>query len=141
MPHRDAARRREELVRVFGVDAALDRVATHLDLALRERQLLAGRDADLHLHDVDAGHELGHRVLDLHAGVHLDEVELAVLVQELEGARAAVADLLASGSTTLADLLDDAARNARCRRFLDDLLVAALHRTVSLTKPDGVLVL
>ena len=36
------------------------------------------------LHDVDAGDHLGHRMLDLDAGVHLDEVELAVLVQELE---------------------------------------------------------
>jgi hypothetical protein len=35
---------------------------------------------------------LGDRVLDLHAGVHLDEVELAVLVEELEGAGVAVAD-------------------------------------------------
>jgi hypothetical protein len=45
--------------------------------------------------DVDAGDHLGHRMLDLHAGVHLDEVELAVLVEKLEGAGAAVADLTA----------------------------------------------
>jgi hypothetical protein len=47
--------RGRELVRVLGVDAALDGVAAHLDVALREGQLLAGGDADLHLHDVDAG--------------------------------------------------------------------------------------
>ena len=109
-------------------------------VALRERQLLAGGDADLHLHDVDAGHHLGHRVLDLHARVHLDEVELAVLVEELEGAGAAVADLLAGGGAALADLLDHAARDAGRRRFLDDLLVAALHRAVALAEPDRVLV-
>ena len=121
--------------------AALDRVAAHLDVALRERQLLAGGDADLHLHDVDAGHHLGHRVLDLHPRVHLDEEELAVLVQELEGAGAAVADLLAGGGAALADALDHAARDARRRRLLDDLLVAALHRAVALAEPDRVLVL
>ena len=81
-------------------------------VALRERQLLAGGDPDLHLDDVDAGHPFGHRVLDLHAGVHLDEEELAVLVQELERAGAAVADLLAGGDAALADLLDHAC--ARC---------------------------
>ena len=59
----------------------------------RERQRLAGGDADLLAHEVDAGDQLGDRVLDLEAGVHLDEVELAVLVQELEGAGAAVAEL------------------------------------------------
>ena len=107
------------------------------DVALRERQLLAGGDADLHLHDVDAGHQFGHRVLDLHARVHLDEEELAVLVQELEGAGAAVADLLAGGDAALADLLDHAARDARRRRLLDDLLVAALHRAVALAEPDA----
>jgi hypothetical protein len=53
---------------------------------------------------------LGHRVLDLHAGVHLDEVELAVLVQELEGAGAAVADLAAGRGAAVADALDHAAR-------------------------------
>ena len=110
-------------------------------VALRERQLLAGGHADLHLHDVDAGHHLGHRMLDLHAGVHLDEIELAVLVQELEGAGAAVADLLAGGGAALADALDDAARDAGRGRFLDDLLVAALHRAVALAQLDRVPVL
>jgi hypothetical protein len=52
------------------------------DVGLRERQRLAARDADLLLHDVDAGRSVsGHRVLDLQPGVHLDEVEGAVLVQ------------------------------------------------------------
>ena len=102
-----------ELVGILGVDAALDGMAAHLDVALRKGQLLAGGDADLHLHDVDAGHPLGDRVLHLHPGVHLDEEELAVLVQELERAGAAVADLLARGSAALADALDDAARDAR----------------------------
>ena len=44
------------------------------------------------LHDVDAGGHFGHRMLDLQPRVHLDEVESALLVQELEGAHAAVAD-------------------------------------------------
>src|SRR2546427_6244917 len=75
-------------------------------------------------------------MLHLHAGVHLDEVELAVFKEELEGAGATVAQLLAGSGAALADLLDQAARNARSRRFLDDLLVAALHGAVALAQVD-----
>ena len=45
----------------LGVDAALDRVAAELHVALPERQFFAGGDADLLLHDVDAGDHLGDR--------------------------------------------------------------------------------
>src|SRR3546814_3022835 len=77
-------------------------------------------------------------MLDLHAGVHLDEVEAPVLVQELERAGAAVADAHAGFGADLADLgplfVGDAGRG----RFLHDLLVAALHRTVALAQVDRV---
>ena len=60
----------------------------------RHRQRLAGGDADLPLDEVDAGDHLGDRVLDLQAGVHLEEEELAVLVDELDRAGVVVADRL-----------------------------------------------
>ena len=53
---------------------------------------LAGGDADLLAHQVDAADHFGHRMLDLQAGVHLDERELAVLVEELQRAGVAVAE-------------------------------------------------
>ena len=60
-----------------------------------KRQLLAGGDADLLAHQVDAGDQFGHRMLDLDAGVDLDEVEVVVLVdQELAGAGVVVAGRL-----------------------------------------------
>ena len=59
---------------------------TH-DVFLLERQRLAGGDADLRLDQVDAGDHFRDRMLDLDAGVHLDEVEVALLVDdELDGA-------------------------------------------------------
>ena len=130
-----------ELVRVLGVDAALDGVALQLHVALLDRQLFAARDADLLLHDVDAGDHLGDRVLDLHARVHLDEVELAVLVQELEGAGAFVADLAARLGAALADAQPRARIDVRRGRFLDDFLVPALHRAVAVAEIDRVAVL
>ena len=63
------------------------------DRVLRERQRLAGGDAQLPLDQVEAGDHLGHRVLDLQAGVHLQEVEVRRRVDdELDRAGADVAD-------------------------------------------------
>ena len=56
---------------------------------------LARGDADLPGDEVEPGHELGDRVLHLQPGVHLQEVELAVLVEELDRAGVVVAAGLA----------------------------------------------
>ena len=62
--------------RVLGVEPHLDRVPGARDLLLRQRQRLARGDPDLPLDEVQAGDLLGDRVLDLQAGVHLQEEEL-----------------------------------------------------------------
>jgi hypothetical protein len=72
-------------------------------------------------------------MLDLHARVHLDEEELVVLVRELEGAGAAIADL-AHASAQRSPMRVSARAVCRRRRLLDDLLVAALHRAVALDR-------
>jgi hypothetical protein len=120
MPGRDAAGGRLVAVRILGIDPAFDRVAAHLDAALRKRQFLASCHADLHLHDVDAGDQLGDRVLNLHARVHLNEEELGVLVQELEGADAAIADLLQAAARR-SPIRSMTRRGIRRGGFLDDL--------------------
>ena len=58
----------------------------------------------LRLDQIDAGDQLGDRMLDLDARIHLDEVELAVLVEELERAGAAIADRAAGLDAALAHL-------------------------------------
>jgi hypothetical protein len=63
------------------------------DVALGEGQRGSACDIELQGHQVEAGHLLGDRVLDLQPGVHLQEEELAVLDKELAGAGADVADL------------------------------------------------
>src|SRR6266581_516531 len=133
----DAPRRRREFEGILGIDPAFDGMPLGLDVALPEPQLFAGGDADLGLDDVDAGSLLGDRVLDLDPGVHLDEIELVVLVEELEGAGAAIVDLAAGLRAALAEAGDVATVDARCRGLLDDLLMAALHRAVALAEPDG----
>ena len=88
----DAARRWHEGIRILGVDAALDGVTAQFDWTGQDvGQPLALCDADLALHDVDAGHELRHRMLHLHTRVDLDEVELTGLIhQELDRAGVSV---------------------------------------------------
>ena len=70
-------RGQEAMLRILGVDARFDRRARAADLALAERQRLPRGDSELPLDQVEAGHRLGHRMLDLKAGVHLEEVEVA----------------------------------------------------------------
>ena len=101
---------------------------------LGERERLAGRDADLLGDEVEAGDLLGHAVLDLQAGVHLEEEELAVLEEHLDGARVHVA---AAERDLHRGLTHRAARGVGDRgrgRFLDQLLVPALRRAVAVAR-------
>ncbi len=134
----DQARRRHESSRVFGVDPAFDGMATDADVLLGDRQGLAGGDAQLLLDQIHAGDHLGDRMLNLDTGVHLDEIELAVFVQELEGPRTAVADLDAGAHAALADELAHLFCDARCRCLFDHFLVATLHGAVTLAQIEGV---
>jgi hypothetical protein len=78
-------------------------------------------------------------VLHLEAGVHLQEVEVAVLVhQELDGPGADVADGASRGDRHLAHAGAHRLVDHRRGGLLDDLLVAALHRAVALAEVDGV---
>src|ERR1700733_438817 len=134
VPETDGSGRGNEGLGVLRVDPAFYRMAANLDVALAEAQGFAGRDEQLGLDDVDAGHELGHRVFDLHPSVHFDEVELIVLVEELERARVAVAEIAAGLGAAFAHGLALLGRQSRRGSLFDDLLVAALHGTVALAQ-------
>src|SRR5690606_8959056 len=78
VPVGDAARTRNELEGIFGVDPALDRMAAELHIALTQREFFAGCNTDLLLHQIDTRDHLGDRMLDLNTGIHFNEVEFAV---------------------------------------------------------------
>ena len=59
--------------RILGVQPGLDGVTGVLEVGLAERQALASGDGDLQRDEVDARDRLGHRMLDLEPGVHLEE--------------------------------------------------------------------
>src|ERR1700761_4462644 len=128
---------RHEGVGIFGIDAALDRVAIDLDVFLANRQLLARGNQQLLAYQVDAGDQFGHRMLHLDTGVHLDEVEAAIFEQEFEGAGAAIADAQAGIDADLANLRAQFRSDTGRWSFFDHFLVASLHRTVALAQVNG----
>ena len=106
------------------------------------RKLFAGGDADHLLDEIDAGDEFGHGMLDLQARVHFQEVEALVLAgDELDGAGGIVVHRLGQRDRLLAHLAPRRLIEQRRRRFLDDLLVAALDRAFALAEIDDVAVL
>ena len=124
---------------VLGVDPALDRVAAQDDVLLSDRERLAGRDQHLLADEVDAGHLLGDRVLDLDPRVHLHEVVGAVRGQQpLDRPGGAVAGRAGGVDRDLPDPLAQLRVDRRRRRLLDQLLVAALDRAVALAEVDHV---
>ena len=107
--------------------------------AIGDRQLLACRNADLELHQIDPGDHLGDRMLDLDAGVHLHEVEAAVEIEQvLDGAGALVGDRARQLHRGLAHSLAQLRSERWRRRLLDQFLMAALDRTLALSQVDDV---
>ena len=99
---------------------------------------MTGRDQQLGPDQVDIGALLGHRVLDLDAGVHLDEHMASGLVdQELDRAGVDVADGACRGDGRCAQL----GAQFRCHggggALLHDLLVAALDRALAFEQVDN----
>ena len=96
---------------------------------------------DLQLDEVEAGHHLGHRMLDLQARVHLEEVGVAARVhQELQRARVPVAGLPGEGHRQRAHALAQLRGHEGRRALLDHLLMAALDRALALEEVHDVAV-
>src|SRR5688572_25861786 len=131
----DDAGGRREGHRILGVDPALNRVTGERHVPLLEGEPFAGRDADLFLDDIDARNPLRDRVLDLDAGIDLEEVEVPLVVeQELEGAGVGVLDRACRvddrASHLAAHLLGHRYRGA----FLEQLLMTPLDRALALAE-------
>ena len=133
---------------ILGGDAALDGVAVHLHVLLAGQaddgvaQGVTGGDQDLGADDVDARDHLGNGVLHLNAGIHLNKVVVAVLVdEELHSAGADVADRLGDLDGVAAQGFDRLLRDGPGGGELDDLLIAALQGAVALTEVIDVAVL
>ena len=106
------------------------------------RELLARGDLDLLLHQIDAVRFLGDGVLHLDAGVHLHEVVVPLVVhEELDRAGVLRSRLRCASFTQPSPIRSrSSSRHDRRRAFLDDLLVAPLHRAIALAEVHDVAV-
>src|SRR5690606_25320129 len=135
----DLAEAGQEVVAwLLGVDAELQGEAAILDIFLLDRQRQPRGNADLLADDVDAGDFLGDGVLDLHPGVHLHEVHLAIGEQELHGAGVLVAHRLGRLHRQIADVGALLGGQLRAGGDFDELLVAPLDGTVALEQVHGI---
>ena len=129
-PRHDARRGQEVASGVLAVDPELDRVRVWLRVVVAER--LPVGDAELLADEVDAGDLLADRVLDLEAGVDLEEGDDAVLPdEELAGPGADIAGLGQDRLRCAEELRVLLFGEERRGRLLDELLVAALQRAVT----------
>ena len=115
-------------------------MAVQPDLALCQRQFFAERHAQLPLDEIDAGDQLGHGMLDLQAGVHLDEEHVPAVGDEFDGAGAEIVDGTGSLARRLANSL--ALRGIERRRWclFDHLLMPPLQGTFALEQGEQITV-
>src|SRR5262245_6959550 len=129
-------RRRQEHFRgVLGVDPALDRMTLLANAVLAQvGQVVTTGEPDLQRYQVVARCQLGHRMLDLDARVHLQEEELpgGRVDHELDRAGPTVALLGGERDRGLAHRASRFFRQIGRRGLFDDLLIATLDRAVAL---------
>src|SRR5579863_3001433 len=75
-------------------------------------------------------------MFDLYAGVHFDEIELAIIVEEFDRAGAFIIHLAHGIGADLADLKPLRQIERGRGAFLKNLLMAALQRTIALAEMD-----
>ncbi|SHW68339.1 Uncharacterised protein [Mycobacteroides abscessus subsp. abscessus] len=132
----------EAIGRILGGNPALQGRTARRDGILVQTKVIegfSGGDPQLTRHQVHIGDLLGHRVLHLNSGIHLNEdVVTALVEQELNGAGAAVPDVTGESDSVRTDLLTQFRRQVGRGSELDDLLMAPLHATVALVEVNDV---
>jgi len=79
----DLPRGRQEIIRrILGVNTAFECVSSWLNLLLRKRQQLTRGNFNLLFDQIDAGGHFGDWVFYLNSGVHFEEIETAILIQQ-----------------------------------------------------------
>ena len=77
-----AGRRHKIAQWILGVNARLHRPPIEHHIALNQRQWFAGGGDNHQFHQIPTGHHLGHRMLYLKSGIHLQEIEVALSISD-----------------------------------------------------------
>src|SRR6266849_6067136 len=106
-------------------------------------QLVALRDKNLRTHQVDAGDHFGDGVLDLNAGIDLDEIPSPRInaVEKFYGSRVAIVGLARELHRRTAEFPADTRGEIGGGSDFNDFLVAALDRTIAFVKMQQVTVM
>ena len=133
-----ASLRQEFAVRIFGVDPRFDRMPTQLQIALVQGQSLTGGDPELPFDEVEPGHHLGDRVLDLQPRVHFDKIETVGIGDKLDRTGPDIADRSHRGHGCLPHCGPPLCIEPRRRGLLQHFLMATLDRAVAFEQMDRV---
>ena len=140
LTHLDHARRGHKVIfRVLRIDTAFQGMppASHIFLLIRQT-ISCGHQNHI-ANQVHARCLLRHQMLHLKAGIHLEEIEVLVLIHhELQRPGTVVTDFLASLHRYGQHLLASGLLHEWRGRFLDHLLVTALDRALTLIQMDHV---
>ena len=123
------------VVRILGIDAALNGMAPELYIPLANAQRLPGGNLDLGTHQINAGNSLSNAMLNLDTRVDFHKVELVIgkIQQKFYSTDAGVVDALGSLHRQHAYLLPHILSQGNGRGFLQKLLVAALDGAFTLS--------
>ena len=113
-------------------------MALQLDVFLLDRQRGAASNQKLLANDVYTADHLGHRVLYLNPGIHLDKVKRIVLEQEFEGTGTPIIHIEAGAHTRLTNFIPERIINTWRRGFFDDLLMTPLKGAVTITQVNRI---
>src|SRR5215211_7953956 len=127
-----------QTVLVLRVEADLYGAAAQGNVLLGERKPLLSGDGELQMDEVEARHELGHGVLDLQTGVHLQEIEVLAVEEELDRPRVPVARLPDQAHRRRAHGFSELRVEGRRGSFFDDLLVPTLDRALAFVEVEDV---
>ena len=136
-PKADLARFGAEILgRVFGGDADFNGVPVKLHIALRQRQRLAPRDAQLPFDQIDAGDRLGHGVFHLQPGIHFQKVVFTApgVIEVFHRPGGAIADRLRQPHRCRTHAVAHSLGKIGGGGFFDQLLVVALQRTIAVAQ-------
>ena len=125
--------------RVFRIEPDFNRVALRFEVSLRKGQCLATGDPQLQLHQIKAGDQFGHRMLDLQPGVHLHEIERAICIQQkFHRTRPDIANGLCRCHRCRPDFVPQGLIDTGGRGFFNHLLMAPLNRAVTLKDMNAI---
>ena len=117
------------------VDPALDRMSADRHILLCKAERIALRHTDLLNDEIRSGHHLRHAVLDLNTCIHFHKIEAAFWIYDkLNRSGICITDRFCSQYRVLIHFLPRLRIDRRRRRFLDQLLMVSLYRTVTLTE-------